>query len=85
MTLTNTGALTREFELTSYAEVVLASPASDAAHPALSNLFVCTEYVSAHETLLATRWPRAPDELPLWVGHVLAVECETVERWAVVG
>jgi cyclic beta-1,2-glucan synthetase len=78
VTLTNTGALTREIELTSYAEVVLASPASDAVHPAFSNLFVHTEYVSAHETLLATRRSRAPDEPALWVGHVLAVDGETV-------
>ena len=33
----------RTIELTSYAEVVLAPPAADAAHPAFSNLFVQTE------------------------------------------
>ena len=33
----------RTLELTSYAEVVLAPPAADAAHPAFSNLFVQTE------------------------------------------
>ena len=33
-----------EIELTSYAEVVLAPPAADAAHPAFSNLFVQTEF-----------------------------------------
>ncbi|CAN5837224.1 hypothetical protein BH11GEM1_BH11GEM1_35350 [soil metagenome] len=36
VTLTNAGSLTREIELTSYAEVVLASPAADAAHPAFT-------------------------------------------------
>ena len=36
----------REIELTSYAEVVLAPPAADAAHPAFSKLFVETEFVA---------------------------------------
>ena len=42
-------------ELTSYAEVVLAPPAADAAHPAFSNLFVQTELVADLGALLATR------------------------------
>ena len=45
ITLTNLGTRTREIELTSYAEVALAPPAADAAHPAFSNLFVQTEFV----------------------------------------
>src|SRR5260370_2223267 len=39
VSLTNLGTRTREIELTSYAEVVLASASADASHPALSNLF----------------------------------------------
>ena len=39
------GARPREIEVTSYAEIVLAPPAADAAHPAFSNLFVETEFV----------------------------------------
>ena len=38
--LTNRGARPREIEVTSYAEIVLAPAAADAAHPAFSNLFV---------------------------------------------
>src|ERR1700728_2530035 len=54
--LTNTGRSTREIELTSYAEVVLADPAADFAHPAFSKMFVQTEYVAdGGGTLLATR------------------------------
>ena len=45
LTLRNHGSRPREVELTSYAEVVLAPPAADAAHPAFLNLFVQTEYV----------------------------------------
>jgi cyclic beta-1,2-glucan synthetase len=78
VSLTNLGSQSREIELTSYAEVVLASAADDAAHPAFSNLFVRTEWVSDRETLLATRRPRKPDEAQLWMGHVVAVDGETV-------
>ena len=45
----------REIELTSYAEIVLAPPADDAAHPAFSKMFVQTEFVASESTLLATR------------------------------
>src|SRR5262249_28307621 len=45
ISLTNLGVRAREIEVTSYAEVVLASPAADAAHPVFSNLFVQTEFV----------------------------------------
>ena len=40
------GTRPREIEVTSYAEIVLAPPAADAAHPAFSNLFVQTEFVA---------------------------------------
>ncbi len=39
-------------ELTSYAEVVLAPPAADVAHPAFSNLFVQTEIVRDEQAIL---------------------------------
>src|SRR5258705_325563 len=45
VSLTNLGTKSRQIELTSYAEVVLAPPAADAAHPAFSNLSVETEGV----------------------------------------
>ena len=44
VSISNLGTQTREIELTSYAEIVLAPPAADAAHPAFSNLFVQTEF-----------------------------------------
>ena len=43
ITITNRSRTRRAIEVTSYAEVVLASPAADALHPAFSNLFVQTE------------------------------------------
>ena len=44
VTVTNNGSTTREIELTSYGEIVLAPPDADRAHPAFANLFVETEW-----------------------------------------
>jgi hypothetical protein len=46
VSITNLGSATREIELTSYAEIVLAPRAADDAHPAFSKLFVETEFVA---------------------------------------
>ncbi len=78
ITVTNLGTRAREVELTSYAEVVLAPPAADAAHPAFSNLFVQTEFVPDETALLATRRPRTPEEPPVWAAHVVVVDGDTV-------
>ncbi len=78
VSLTNSGTKSREVELTSYAEVVLAPAAADAAHPAFSNLSVETECVPELDTLLATRRPRSRAEAQVWLAHVAVVEGETV-------
>jgi cyclic beta-1,2-glucan synthetase len=78
VSITNLGARTREIELTSYAEIVLAPPAADAAHPAFSNLFVQTEFDRDLGALLATRRPRSHNEPQVWAVHVVAAEGETV-------
>ena len=62
VSITNLGLRSREIELTSYAEIVLAPPAADAAHPAFSNLFVQTEFTAELGALLATRRPRSAGE-----------------------
>jgi len=85
VSLTNVSPGVREIELTSFAEVVLAPPAADAAHPAFGNLFVQTEFVPAASALLCTRRARAAEEKPPWLLHLLAgegggqgpVSCET--------
>ncbi|HEX4153537.1 MAG TPA: hypothetical protein VHY75_15125 [Steroidobacteraceae bacterium] len=76
VSITNTGKSTREIEVTSYAEVVLATPAADAAHPAFSKMFVQTEFDAESGTLLATRRSREPTERGLWMFHVSVVEGE---------
>ncbi|HEV8584522.1 MAG TPA: glucoamylase family protein, partial [Methylomirabilota bacterium] len=78
VSLTNLGTRAREIEVTSYAELVLAEPAADAAHPAFSNLFVRTEAVPELDALLATRRVRAGDEPPVWLAHVARVEGESL-------
>ena len=72
--LTNLSTHTRQFELTSYAELALAPQAADVAHPAFQNLFVQTEFVSSVGALLATRRPRSSEDKPIWAAHVAAVE-----------
>jgi len=69
--ITNRTATERVIELTSYAEVVLATAAADAAHPAFSNLFVQTQFVQASAAPLCTRRPRAEDERPPWLLHLM--------------
>ncbi len=92
ITITNHTRVARVLELTSYAEVVLAPPAADAAHPAFSNLFVQTEFEPKSSAILCTRRARAPDEKPPWLLHQMmgqggeqgAVSCET-DRFKFVG
>ena len=76
VSLTNLGSQSREIELTSYAEVVLAPQAADVAHPAFQNLFVHTEFAPELNALLATRRPRSSAERQIWAAHVAAIEGE---------
>ncbi|HEU4510269.1 MAG TPA: glucoamylase family protein [Pyrinomonadaceae bacterium] len=78
ISLTNNSSRTREIELTSYAEVVLASQAADAAHQAFSNLFIETEFVAGENAILAHRRQRSPEEKPIWGVHVVVAEGELV-------
>jgi cyclic beta-1,2-glucan synthetase len=78
VSITNSGMRTREIQVTSYAEICLASQAADAAHPAFSNLFIQTELVREAGTLLATRRRQSERETPVWAAHVVSVEGETV-------
>ncbi len=70
--LTNYGQQAAEIEITSYAEIVLASSAADEAHPAFHKLFIETEYVAEELALLARRRPRDASQRASWAVHVLA-------------
>jgi cyclic beta-1,2-glucan synthetase len=74
--LVNSGRRSREIELTSYAELVLAPVAADNAHPAFAKLFVQTEYLPEFGALIATRRAREPGEAPIWAAHFAVVEGE---------
>lgn len=74
LTITSHSAQTREIEVTSYVEIVLARPEDDLAHPAFGKLFVETEFDSQSAGLLFNRRPRASDESPLVGFHVLGVD-----------
>ncbi|MFO8155227.1 MAG: glucoamylase family protein, partial [Thiohalospira sp.] len=73
ITVTNRARTRRTIGITSYAEVVLASPAEDALHPAFGNLFVQTEIIRPQRAILCTRRPRSEEEHPLWMFHLMGV------------
>jgi cellobiose phosphorylase len=85
ITITNRSPVTRQVELTSYSEVVLAKQDSDAAHPAFSNLFMQTEFTRKTSAILCTRRARSEAEKPPWLLHLMQaqgdgqgeVSCET--------
>lgn len=80
VTVTNSGSRSRDIEVTSYAEVVIAPSATDAAHPAFAKLFVQTEYDTRPGAILATRRRRSPDEPEIWAAHHSVVEGASVGR-----
>ena len=85
ITLINHSHTPRSIELTSYAEVVLANATGEAVHPAFSNLFVQTEFLSQTPAILCTRCARSEGEKPPWLlnlmfgqgGEQSETSCET--------
>jgi cyclic beta-1,2-glucan synthetase len=73
VTITNRSHTRRTIDVTSYAEIVLSSPAADALHPAFSNLFVQTEILRPQGAILCTRRPRSEGEQAPWMFHLMAV------------
>ena len=77
--ITNRSRRQRVIEVTSYAEVVLASAASDLSHPAFSNLFVQTEIIPQRHAILCTRRPRSVEDQCPWMFHLMNVYGVKVE------
>src|SRR4029078_12859061 len=71
--ITNRSRKKRTLEITSYAEVVLASPAADEVHPAFSNLFLQTEINTQRHAIICTRRPRSVEEKTPWMFHLMKV------------
>src|SRR5208282_1658043 len=80
VSIANSGSRAREIDVTSYAELVLAAPEDDLAHPAFMKLFVATEYLAEQGTILATRRRRAPGEQEIWAAHLAIVDGEAVGK-----
>jgi cyclic beta-1,2-glucan synthetase len=74
VTMVNQSTRIREIDVTSYAEIVLAAPADDLAHPAFGKLFLETEYLADSAALLCHRRPRDPRDRAVWAVHVLSLE-----------
>jgi cyclic beta-1,2-glucan synthetase len=71
VSVTNHGRNARSFDLTSYAEVVLAPGDADLSHPAFSNLFIETIAVPERDALMCIRRPRTDHDRPHLI-HVLS-------------
>jgi cyclic beta-1,2-glucan synthetase len=78
VSLANSGRRAREITLTSYAELVLTTPAADNAHPAFAKMFVETEFLAEYGALIATRRPRSPEEPRVWAAQLVVVEGDVV-------
>jgi cellobiose phosphorylase len=68
----NRSRLRRTIEITSYAEVVLSTPAADQMEAAFRKLFVQTEILHERRAILCTRRPRSSGEPTPWMFHLLA-------------
>ncbi len=72
--ITNRSGRRRVIEVTSYAEVVLATQAADATQSAFGKLFVQTEILPNNRALLCTKRPRSAEEFTPWMFHLLSVQ-----------
>ncbi len=70
--LSNAGHQPLTLQLATYAEVTLAPPRADEAHPAFSNLFVQARWQADAQALYFCRQPRLPDEQAVHAVHFLA-------------
>jgi len=71
VTLSNDSDATREIDVTSYAEVVLAPAPAHERHPAFSKLFIHSERLEGQNALIFKRRPRRPADRPPVLIHSL--------------
>jgi len=74
LSLTNRSDRSREIEITSYAELVLAPATDDLAHPAFGKLFLETSYLPVCTAIICGRRPRAASDPGIWAMHTLSQE-----------
>lgn len=73
LSLANLSNEKRTIEVTSFAEVSLASTRADQAHPAFAKMFVQSEYLDEHDALLFSRRPRSKHEERLYLLHMVSM------------
>ncbi|HZK19970.1 MAG TPA: glucoamylase family protein, partial [Treponemataceae bacterium] len=69
--LQNDSKRQRSLRITSYGEVSLSTHAADSQHPAFNKLFIESEYCRELGLQIFSRRPRASNETPLLMGHML--------------
>ena len=74
VSIANSGKKQRTIDVTSYEELVLGSPESDAAHPAFSKLFVETSYDESIDAVFAKRRQRSPSDRDICAAAFLTVD-----------
>lgn len=79
ITLINQTKEVRRLTVTTYAEVVLATPRSDERHPAFSKLFIHSEIANSMNALIFERRSREPQEKPPAVMHRLLADTQNVQ------
>jgi cyclic beta-1,2-glucan synthetase len=68
--ITNLSERCRTLDATSYAEIVLAAPGTDLAHPAFSKLFIEAAIDTMQNAIFTTRRPSAADDPTPWLFHL---------------
>ncbi len=74
ITFLNDSDRPRKLKVVSYAEVVLASQATDQRHPAFNKLFIESEYLSGTNALMFKRRSSSPEGDPIFLVHGLVVD-----------
>lgn len=77
--ITNRAWTRQTIEITTYAEVVLATPAADSQAPAFGNLFVQTEILPERRAIVCHRRPRSQSDHTPWMFHLMNVHGATVD------
>jgi cyclic beta-1,2-glucan synthetase len=72
--ITNRSRKRRHLEITSYAEIVLASAAADDAHQAFSKLFIQTEILKERNAIICNRRPGSDEDAHPWMFHLMKIK-----------
>jgi cyclic beta-1,2-glucan synthetase len=80
ITIVNHDITPRTLEVTSFAEIVLNDVRADLAHPAFGKLFLETEWLPYHDSLLCRRRPRSTEQKPVFAVHVVCSDANSAKE-----